>query len=235
MLHSYPSIYNLGHKAVENLLDGPVLVQEKIDGSQFSFGRTVGGELLARSKGASLNIIAPEGMFKLGVENINKLELKPGYTYRGEYLNKPKHNSLAYDRVPANNVILFDINYGEEGFLPYDEVAAEASRLGLEVVPLFHMGKGLTLDFIRSLVDTRVSILGGQKIEGIVVKPLNYDIYGVDKKVLMGKFVSEAFKEVHSTEWKKENPTVGNILDQIAATYTTPARWAKAVQHLTER
>ena len=32
MLHSYPEVYQLGHKLVSNVLDGYVLVQEKIDG-----------------------------------------------------------------------------------------------------------------------------------------------------------------------------------------------------------
>jgi len=36
-LNSYPSIYNLGHHAIATLLDAPVLVEEKVDGSQFSF------------------------------------------------------------------------------------------------------------------------------------------------------------------------------------------------------
>lgn len=31
MLHSYPNVYQLGHKLVSNVLDGYVLVQEKID------------------------------------------------------------------------------------------------------------------------------------------------------------------------------------------------------------
>jgi hypothetical protein len=37
-LRSYSSPFNLGHKALEDLFDGTVTVQEKIDGSQFSFG-----------------------------------------------------------------------------------------------------------------------------------------------------------------------------------------------------
>jgi len=35
-LGSYPSIYNLGHRYLGDLLDGPVVVEEKVDGSQFS-------------------------------------------------------------------------------------------------------------------------------------------------------------------------------------------------------
>jgi hypothetical protein len=38
MIQSYPSIYNLGHKAVAEIFAEPVVVQEKVDGSQVSFG-----------------------------------------------------------------------------------------------------------------------------------------------------------------------------------------------------
>lgn len=36
--HSYPSTFALGHRAIADLLLDPVLVEEKVDGSQFSFG-----------------------------------------------------------------------------------------------------------------------------------------------------------------------------------------------------
>jgi hypothetical protein len=50
--HSYPSIYNLGHRALQDLLTVSVNVEEKVDGSQFSFGITEEGEIKLRSKGA---------------------------------------------------------------------------------------------------------------------------------------------------------------------------------------
>jgi len=30
--HSYPKIYNLGHRAIRDLLEDPVVVEEKVDG-----------------------------------------------------------------------------------------------------------------------------------------------------------------------------------------------------------
>ena len=56
--HSYPSIFNLGHKAIERLLDGPVNVEEKIDGSQFSFG-LIDGQIRVKSKSVEMNVEAP--------------------------------------------------------------------------------------------------------------------------------------------------------------------------------
>jgi hypothetical protein len=74
------------------------------------------------------------------------------------------------------------------------------------------------------------SVLGGVKIEGMVIK--NYYRFGRDKKVLMGKYVSEAFKEVHGKEWKKNNPNSGDVVTKLINTYRTDARWNKAIQHM---
>ena len=233
--HSYPSVFALGHRAVADILDGPVVVQEKIDGSQVSFG-VIDGELKMRSKGADIYVDAPEGMFKRAVEAVRFLEqkkgLQPGYTYRGEYLQKPKHNALAYDRTPHNNIILFDINYGAEAYVGPSSLQAEAERLELESVPLIHEGEIADIGTFRSLL-ARESVLGGQLVEGVVVK--NYARFGADKKVLMAKYVSDSFKEVHRGEWKKSNPGKTDVVQSLIAQFSTPARYQKAVQHLKER
>jgi hypothetical protein len=103
--------------------------------------------------------------------------------------------------------------------------------LGLEIVPLVYKGKIDNIDSLMSLLD-KTSILGGQKIEGIVIK--NYHRFGADKKVLMGKLVSEAFKEVHKGAWRESNPTKSDIIQSLIVSYRTPARWNKAIQHLKE-
>jgi hypothetical protein len=235
-LHSYSSIYNVGHRALEGLFDGPVIVEEKIDGSQFSFG-VFDGVLRVRSKGADVNLEAPEKMFAAGVgtvigRNVEGL-LTPGWTYRGEYLSKPKHNALAYDRIPRHHVILFDIDRGDQDYLAPERKAIEAEHVGLEVVPELYRGMVTSAEFFRSLLETP-SVLGGQKVEGVVIKPVGYGIYGPDKKVLMGKFVSEAFKETHSKAWSDANPGGKDIVAILQARLGTQARWQKAVQHLRE-
>ena len=201
MIHSYPSIYNLGHAAIADLLNGPVLVEEKIDGSQISFGLDGDGNVQLRSKGAQINVIAPEGMFAEAVKTVQALKpkLTPGLTYRGEYLRSPKHNALAYDRIPAQHIILFDVNPGLEQYLTSDEKCEIAAALGLECVAELFRGIVEDVNQFRALLDTQ-SVLGGQKIEGVVIKPIGYDQFGRDKKCLMGKFVSEAFREVHAVD-----------------------------------
>lgn len=232
--HSYPSIFALGHRALSELLLDPVIVEEKVDGSQFSFGLfdEAGDQVLrCRSKGAQLNLVAPEKMFIKAVEVVKQLPLTVGWTYRAEYLAKPKHNALAYDRIPEKHLIVFDVNTGHEEYMSYAHKEAECERLGLEIVPLVYEGMLDSFADFRSMID-RTSALGGQKIEGVVVK--NYRRFGPDKKVLLGKFVSEAFKEVHAAEWKAENPTKTDIVDRLIDTLRTPARWNKAIQHMRE-
>ncbi len=179
---------------------------------------------------------APEKMFSLAVETVKSLKdlLHPGWTYRAEYLRSPKHNALIYGRIPAKHLIIFDIETEECTFLGYDDKYVEATRLGLETVPLLYGGMVPDLEFFRSLLSTD-SILGAQKIEGVVVKPQGYHLFGLDKKVLMGKFVSEAFKEIHAREWKQGNPGTKDIIEQLISKYATAARWQKAVIHLREK
>ena len=99
-IHSYPSIYNIGHRALEELFQGDVTVEEKVDGSQFSFKLTTGTGvdefvLTCRSKGKDQSPGQTDKMFERAVESVKDLDLVLGWTYRGEFLAKPKHNALA--------------------------------------------------------------------------------------------------------------------------------------------
>lgn len=232
-LRSYASIYAIGHKAIADLFKGSVTVEEKCDGSQLTWHANASGELSIRSKNAEINADTPEGMFALAVEQIQarKHLLHLGYIYRGEYLRSCKHNTLKYDRVPRGNVIIFDIEMADQDqvYLDWQHKYDEAERIGFECVPKLYEGVVDNIDQLREFLD-RESILGGTKVEGIVVK--NYSVFTGEKKVAMGKWVNEAFKEVHGGEWRKANPTKQDILDMIIARYATPTRWDKAVFHL---
>ena len=222
--NSYGKIYNLGHRATQTLFDGPVTIEEKVDGSQFSFGMIDGG-IMVRSRGRvfDVNEGLGGGMFSGVCETVRRLapQLKPGWTYRGEVLQKPRHNVLCYDRVPRGNIILWDIAVEDQDYMPYAAKKAEAERLGLEITPLLFEGvveSQAQLDAFKGLT----SILGGP-IEGFVVK--NYSLFGRDGKTLMGKWVSDAFKEVHKKELKPDGNAKKDVEVFLADKYTTIARW----------
>lgn len=231
---SYPKVWGLGHPNIRELFDGPVVVQEKVDGSQFSFG-VLGGALHLRSKGATIYPETTDKLFRAAVDTVMGLFhdglLEEGWVYRGEAMCGPKHNALKYDRAPVGGVILFDVDVGHEDRIDRRRLVDVADRLGLESVPVFYEGEVRGKGELEDLLG-RESCLGG-KMEGVVVK--NYGRWGSDGKMLMGKVVSEAFKEVNKSNWKKTNPGRKDVVDRLIEAYRTEARWAKAVQHLRER
>ena len=236
-ISSYSKIYNLGSNELvngpQNLLEGIVTIEEKIDCSQISFSVDDNGNISVKSKETELDIEKPEKMFGKAVEVIKKLPMKPNWIYRGEYLQKPKHNALAYDRAPDRSIILYDVEIEPNVFMYYENKVMEAERIGLEVVPLLYKGKGELVDgpFLKSLLD-KTSVLGGAKIEGVVIK--NYALRSRDDKVLMGKYVSDGFKEVHRHKFK-ENTSSKDLILTLIETFKSKARWQKAILHLQEK
>jgi len=232
---SYGKIFNLGHPQIADLFESEVCVSEKVDGSQIN-AMVVDSKLYMRSHHKQIDLEGTDKLFRPAVLCFMGLHAKghlhEGWVYRGETLSKPKHNTLAYDRVPEKNVVIFDISTGIETYLEPDELEKEASRLGLETTPQLFKGMVSTLDEFTKFLDL-TSFLGGSKIEGIVFK--NYHRFGRDKRVLMGKYVSESFKETHKKDWKVRNPNRADVIEQIANALRTPARWEKSVQHLRER
>lgn len=227
---AYPKIFALGHPTLKNLLEGTVYVQEKVDGSQFSFAK-LNGQLCVRSKGKQLFLEAPDKMFELGVKYVQSIQdtLVEGWVYRCEYLRIPKHNTLCYSRVPRNHLILFDVMIGLEAYLPPEKLEVEAERLGIEPVQTFVVD-GLDSGAFQQYMQ-RESQLGGQTVEGVVIK--NYHTFCQQTgHVLMGKYVSEQFKETHEKEWKRSNPGTQDILQRLITKYKSEARWEKAVYRL---
>lgn len=229
MIRSYSKPLALTHKQVEPLRNfGAHLVyQEKVDGSQFSF-RKVGGQVQFRSRRAEVHVTDPQ-MFDKGVEAVLDRAhlLVEGWTYRGEYLRKPKHNTLRYDRVPEGHVILFDVDRGECDYVSPDALVEVGRLIGLEVVPTWTSEVPPEPEWL-----TRTSCLGGAVVEGYVIK--DYDRIGPDGKVLMAKVVRESFVEVHKKEWRRSNPNRKDVVARIIEEHRTEARWSKAVQHLAE-
>lgn len=228
-IQTYPSIFAIGHRAIADIFTGPVVIQEKVDGSQFSMTRDESGALFCRSKGQQIDLSNPDKMFQSAVAVAEQAPLHPGWIYRCEYLQSEKHNTLKYNRIPQNHLVLFDVQTGIEQYLTPPELAVEAERIGVDCVPILFEGMVEKPDQLFDMLK-RESFLGGPEIEGIVVK--SYTVFTHEKKVAMGKFVSEAFKEVHQNDWKERNPTRTDIVTALIASYRTEARWHKAIQHL---
>ena len=230
----YPKVLTLGSYQTERALIGPVAIQEKIDGSQFRFWITPTGDVEYGSHHRQIHIGENYGMFKEAIEHLESIKDKvikfqfPAYFFC-EYLAKPKQNCLKYNRVPRNNLILFDA-YINNKWIPYfDGLEDLAYHFDIERIPQFDFGE-TTVDGLREYF-TRESILGGEKIEGVVVKNYNEDIMvGGNLRPLFVKLVRSEFKERNSGEHAGHKQT----LEEWMGGFKTEARWQKAIQTLQE-
>jgi hypothetical protein len=225
---SYGKIHNLGGRATALLFHGPVVIEEKVDGSQLSFG-VFSGKIVIRSKNQVLTPGA-QSMFAEAERSIAERAhlLRPGLTYRGEYLRKPRHNVLTYGRVPKGHVVIFEAM--GTNFAPPARRAKLAADADFESVPVLYEGEIGSANELERFLD-RESFLGG-KIEGVVIKNYAFSSengYGP----LMGKYVSSAFRELNKTSPARKVPGK-EIRDELAVRFCTEARWQKAVQRLRE-
>ncbi len=226
-LPSYAKPETLGTPGTQGVFEGSFYIQEKIDGSQISFG-LVGDKVSIRSKGRELTVdegVKYDKLFAPAVSTIRNLwasgKLAAGYIYRGEAVASLRHNVLQYKRVPTGGVVLYDV---EVNGVPQTQTELEivAASLGLEAAQLIWAGNEHPGDAIDGMLN-RESMLGGM-IEGIVIKN--------NAKGIRAKFVSAGFKEVAGQPNKKAKESFD--MAAIAASYRTHARWNKAIQHLRE-
>lgn len=235
-LRSYAKILTLGHRALEPIADQVVVVEEKVDGSQFSFG-VRDGVLLMRSKNAVIHgVEGCPNLFTPTVKHVVDCHARglliDGWTYRGEAFCSPKHNTLAYERTPVGHFVLFDVDLGLEFYADPETRAQIADDLGVE--PIAVLGRLPMQDLNETLLNEYLkttSGLGKALVEGIVVKPTAC-VIGIDGKRLVGKFVSEAFKETHSKTWTPDRAQKQDVVASIGEAIATPARWRKSVLRL---
>lgn len=238
MLKSYPKILPAVGKFGDHVLGGDeVEITEKIDGSMFAFGRDADGKLHMRSKGTEIFFGDPasvQKLFRPAVDHVLSVQdmIPHGFAFYGETLATERHNTLAYARVPKNHIALFGVtDFERTSGMPHESLQYWADVLQVEAIPLLGHVVLDSLSQLRDYLD-RDSVLGGAKIEGVVVK--NYrrpiEFGGMVLPFAALKYVSEQFKEKHANnpDWKPAR----DRLDEILGSYKTEARWLKAVQHL---
>lgn len=238
MIKAFPKIFSLGTRYTKNIFEDEVVVEEKVDGSQFSMGK-INDQLICRSKGTIQHLDCPDKMFNKAIEHAKKIKriIPNNYVFYCEYLKSPKHNTLSYNRVPKNNLILFGIYNLEKDDFIYDRelLSLWSSNLDIESVPTLFKGKIKNESQLKKMLNT-MSVLGGQKIEGIVIKNYNKDIFVGERiiPILCAKYVSEEFKEIHQKNWKRENTHQGRW-ETYKKQFCTEARWLKAFYYLRDQ
>lgn len=239
-IKGYPKILPASGKFADYIVGNHCEITEKVDGSQFAFGKDYKGKLHMRSKGALIAFDEDnvQQMFRPAVDYVLSIadSLPFDTVYYGETLSKPKHNSLQYDRIPKNHIALYGVTDFEQTFCKarnWADLNEWARSIDVEPVALLFEGTISNLEEIKKFLGT--SALGGQPAEGVVIK--NYaatgNFFGGFQPLVAMKYVTEAFKEVHSSnpEYSPNKSKTENLMER----YRSPARWHKAVQHLTEK
>ncbi len=215
------------------------IVEEKVDGSQFRVWFDKEGAMHVGSKSVDDNIDL--GLFDKAIEVVKerfsdtKAKDRKYWAFFFEYLKKPKHNTLAYDRIPKGHLVLFDVWNGKQ-FLPYEEIEEIADAFYFEVVPKITeiKWKDITIEKVEEWLET-TSFLGGQKIEGVVLK--SYERYKLNPytkryEPYIYKYVREDFKEKNKVEWKDKKVSV---IEKLKKELNNVNRWKKAIIHLKEK
>ena len=241
-LPSYSKVLNLGAPYTQNALVGDVIIQEKIDGSQLRWGFDKEGEFHVGSKGREIYSDNQEGMFapafKYLTEHFYASESSvTNCWYYGEYLQKPKHNCLKYERVPQNNIVLFDARLNDK-WADRKTLADLSVFWSIDLIPEVFTGNVLDecakvdktpSEWLRELAESTNSYLGGVGVEGLVIKNYN-QLIEVNGRIrhLTTKYVRAEFREKH----RKANPSRREGIDDIILSLRSENRWEKAIQHL---
>jgi hypothetical protein len=234
----------MGERWTNGILNGPVVIEEKYDGSQFTFG-VIGDKLICRSKGAILDGMEPT-MFEPAVNVARELHrrglLGEGWIYFCEFLARPKHNVLTYSRAPKGFLVLYDAFSGPNSPVPNKWLSPGgkielANILGLEPVQVIG---DVPLDEFQLAILTPGwmkidSSLGGCMVEGVVIK--NYQQPHGERGAawpMTAKIVSDRFKEKQACRPMNPKAGPGEFVQSLINSLRTEARWLKAVQHLRE-
>lgn len=243
-MESYQKISQPYKEEVQDIWKGHLVIEEKVDGSQFRIEIEDGKLKCGSHHMDDLSLV--DNNFKKATDAAQEIfqhyiGTQDKTSVFCEYVSKPKQNTIAYQRIPKNYLVVFDVKIGTKYLNRKQKEEWVDLFPDLEIVPLLWEGKGEDFnETIQKELLTTPSFLGHQKgydrIEGIVVK--NYDQwYDVDKYPyleghwLCTKIVNESFKE----KSKIENPGAGQKLQDLKDSLRSEARWRKGVQHLNEK
>lgn len=241
--YKYPSIERLD-KAVHLFTpETDIIVQEKLDGSNFGFYYK-NGDIIFQSRNNCLGE-NPDKMFQPAIDSVrlgldvafDKLENYQDYVFYGEALGNGK---IKYDT--PTKFVLYDVYNREiDEWLTDEKVTDLAYRLGFATVHVIYAGKWQGFDHIKSLLGK--SYYGDAQAEGVVVKAYYLQGTYTDKETgdvgtytipyYMGKLVTAEYQEFNKT--KTAIDEVDDPLSVIAQQFVTQARIDKAIARLIEQ
>jgi len=228
----YPKIRRLGHKRTKGILDDPddeIVIQEKVDGSNFRFWREGDTICFGSRRVNHLERKEDNGEWKPVMDYIlSKVKpeaLREDYVYVGEFF-RPHTIEYAWDRVPV--FVGYDLLDKETGeVVDYDFAFAEFYRLNIPFVATLYRGKASKIsDRLIEELKQRESCYGDTTPEGVVVK--NYT------KKIFAKSVNSQFLEDFKKKFGDKRQPKMTVERKVVERFITPARVRKVVQRCHE-
>lgn len=227
----YPKIRRLGHEKTKGILDDPsdfVVIQEKVDGSNFRFWLE-DGEIRFGSRRVDYVDEKNYEEWARAIEYI-KSKVKPGdlledFVYVGEFI-RPHTVNYDFDNVPP--FVGFDvINRWTGDVVHYLISYAEFDNLGLPFVNTYFTGlAGHITDELIEELKKRESAYGAEMQEGVVLKNYTKKIFA---KSVNPEFLEDFKKKFGDKVKPKMTPEM-----KVIERFITPARVNKVIVRIYE-
>lgn len=234
---AYPKIHRLGKEETDGILDGPVDIQEKIDGANVSIWWDEEAAMVkCGTRTRELPLDESFNGFQEAVRDNKRIELwlRANQSCRlyGEWLVK---HTITYPDEAYKKIYLFDIYDQEEHrYWPQDYVLEVSEQLGLEYPQLFSVGVQVKEDEINNHVGKSFIAANG---EGVVIKRQDFRNQFGDHAY--AKVVHEKFKESNAIVFGGNNKHSESYHEMyIVNKYCTLGRVQKIMhklQNVTER
>lgn len=198
-LTKYQHVERLGHDDVMGLLDGTVVVQEKLDGANFSVAKHPEKGLILASRNNVISVGGhPSTGFNGAIEYVldhpgiaKVLEHHPDWVLRGEWLTR---HTINYEATKMKKFYVFDVQDRDGKYVPISQYAAVMELREILFIPALAEFTSPSLDQLTELTQGPGAYGAAQK-EGIVVK--RYDFVNKWGRTTWGKLVSADFREAN--------------------------------------
>lgn len=207
-----------GMPFVNKLLDGFVVVSEKLNATRLCFERTEGGLVFYKKDGKITSIDRTmsslyEGPIKF-IESLPKEDLDKlptGFKYGMRYFHNTKPANISYDKLPLNGLVLTDIKTPKGKIV--DDVSVLngiSDLLRVEKPPIIWYGKldqsqkTRILEYLRTPEDELVKRFSTNSFTKYIISILNPELKStalkddIEKPIdsIIFKFISEESNEV---------------------------------------
>lgn len=200
-VEKYQHIERLGHRAVQGILDGDVVVQEKIDGANLTVAYK-GDDLVVGSRSKAVgsdktNCTGFRGAVEYCLMHDGIREAAKAWILRGEWLVR---HSIVYPVEAMDKFYVFDCQTYDGGYVSPDAYAPHLSRFGVLMVPEVYRGADVSAEKVSELAVGNSLLAPACPREGVVVK--RYGWTNEFGGVVWAKVVSADFREKNSLHFQ---------------------------------